>query len=536
MSTWTEVVTYIKTQLRPGVLGNTNVQKILNSVLAVIQQINAGDYTPSSDFVWNPESSYSATIQPVLWQDQWLVSNIGDNLGNVPISTSGVLHPSWRIIGSSAGSGIRIWEAIVYPNSLELVYESGQLYYLNRSEVGLDPFVSIDFSVELSEGKWVAFLEIMDHNQLEGIQGGIEGERYHLTLAEKNSIGAGGNNPNAVHYNVADGKNATERQQARSNLFLETGLPQVHVIVGTNVSIPTRTSNSIVITDGTATFNLVAMQAGLDTEAVTIYNRTIYNCQVNNESGPIAYDRFSIGSTLVILPGGSFRVIYDASISRWIFDNALLRDGDTTKRGNINMFGNINFPSGSNPGARQFFLNSSGSISFRIAFKGAEFFQATTNGIFSTRSYDIYVGGDLGAGGPTGLVRVFRAGTDGKVFHSRSSDGTESIRRDEQRLFYVRTITTVGTINSLVLQNGIFNYRFTSATSITGFNPDDIGQSIIIQNASSGTLTLVHESSLSIGGMRIRIIGGSDLVIPIEGKVTLIYVTENRWELLCKNF
>ena len=184
MSTWTEVVTYIKTQLKPGVLGNTNVQKILNSVLAVIQQINAGDFTPSSDFVWNPEVSYSATIQPVLWQDQWLVSNIGANLGNVPISTSGVLHPSWRMIGSSAGSGIRVWQAIVYPNSLEVVYQSGQLYYLNRGEVGVDPFVSVDFDVELSEGKWVAFLEIRDHNQLEGIQGGIAGQRYHLTQEE----------------------------------------------------------------------------------------------------------------------------------------------------------------------------------------------------------------------------------------------------------------------------------------------------------------------------------------------------------------
>jgi len=30
------------------------------------------------------------------------------------------------------------------------------------------------------------------HNDLEEIQGGIEGERYHLTLAEKNSIGGGG--------------------------------------------------------------------------------------------------------------------------------------------------------------------------------------------------------------------------------------------------------------------------------------------------------------------------------------------------------
>jgi hypothetical protein len=230
MSTWTEVVTYIKTQLRPGVLGNTNVQKILNSVLAVIQQINAGDFTPSSDFVWNPQVSYSATIQPVLWQDQWLVSNIGANQGNVPISTSGVLHPSWRIIGSSAGSGIRIWEPIVYPNSLEVVYESGQLYYLNRGEVGVDPFVSVDFSVELSEGKWVAFLEIRDHNQLGGIQGGLpatadQPSQYnHLTDAELLKLqeitdpATGFLDTNAVHYDRDDAKTELEKAQARENI------------------------------------------------------------------------------------------------------------------------------------------------------------------------------------------------------------------------------------------------------------------------------------------------------------------------------
>jgi hypothetical protein len=245
MSTWTDVVTYIKTQLKPGVLGNTNVQKILNSVLAVIQQINAGDFTPSSDFVWNPEVSYSATIQPVLWQDQWLVSNIGANQGNVPISTSGVIHPSWRIIGSSAGSGIRIWEPIVYPNSLEVVYESGQLYYLNRGEVGVDPFVSVYFAVELSEGKWVAFLEISEHNDLEGIQGGIEGERYHLTLAERALIGAGGNNSNAVHYNVADGKTELEKAQARDNIdVLSRG--EVKEITGQRLELNTADKSNLV--------------------------------------------------------------------------------------------------------------------------------------------------------------------------------------------------------------------------------------------------------------------------------------------------
>lgn len=184
MSTWTETVTYIKSQLRPGVLGNTNVQKILNAVLAVIQQINAGDFSPTPSAIWKVDVTYAADIQPVLWQDQWLVSNVADNLGNVPISTTGVIHPSWRIIGSSAGSGIRFWQAIVYPNTLEIVYQGGQLYYLDRGVVGADPFVSVDFTVELGEGKWVALLEIPEHNELAGMQGGQENEFYHLTQEE----------------------------------------------------------------------------------------------------------------------------------------------------------------------------------------------------------------------------------------------------------------------------------------------------------------------------------------------------------------
>lgn len=154
MSTWTEVTTYIKTQLKPGVLGNTNVQKILNSIMAVINQINNGDYAPDPEALWNSATIYPADTVPVIWQDKWLVSNIADNEGNVPINTSGVVHPTWRVIGSSSGSGIQIWSAIVYPNTLEIVFNSGTLYYLDRAVVGTDPFVSSDFATELAAEQW----------------------------------------------------------------------------------------------------------------------------------------------------------------------------------------------------------------------------------------------------------------------------------------------------------------------------------------------------------------------------------------------
>ena len=150
MSTWADVTVYIRTQLRPGVLGNTDVQKILNSILAIINQINAGSIDPEIDAIWKADVTYAADTQPVLWRDQWLVSNTNGNIGNVPISTAGVVHPTWRVIGSSAGSGIRIWTPIVYPNTLEIVFFEGALYYLNRAVVGNDPFVSVNFATELA--------------------------------------------------------------------------------------------------------------------------------------------------------------------------------------------------------------------------------------------------------------------------------------------------------------------------------------------------------------------------------------------------
>lgn len=156
MTNWNDVSTYIRTQLRPGVLGNTDVQKILNAVLAIVNQINAGSLEPQNDALWLSTVSYPADTVPVLWQDRWLVSNIADNEGNIPISSAGVVHPTWRVIGASVGSGIRAWAPIVYPNTLEIVFINGSLFYLNRAEVGNDPFVSVDFDQELALEYWLA--------------------------------------------------------------------------------------------------------------------------------------------------------------------------------------------------------------------------------------------------------------------------------------------------------------------------------------------------------------------------------------------
>lgn len=118
----------------------------------------------------------------------------------------------------------------------------------------------------------------------------------------------------------------------------------------------------------------------------------------------------------------------------------------------------------------------------------------------------------------------------------RSNAFDEITRRDEQRLLYLISVTTSGTINNLNLTSGIFNYRFTAATLITGFANGEIGLTIDIDNDSGSSLALEHESASSIAANRLKLIGATDLVIPINGKVTLKYCTGSRWELVSKNF
>lgn len=153
MSTWAETISYIKSQLRPGVLGVTDVQKILNAILAVSSQFNAGELNPQPGALWDAATPYGQDVDPVLWRDTWLVSNIPGNIGNVPISNTGVVHPTWRVVSSSPGTGLRVWQSMVYPNELEVVFQSGVLYYLDR-EIVDGPFHSVDFAAELLDGKW----------------------------------------------------------------------------------------------------------------------------------------------------------------------------------------------------------------------------------------------------------------------------------------------------------------------------------------------------------------------------------------------
>lgn len=155
MNSWNQVKTYIKSILRPGLTNGTNVQHLLDSFLTIINVLNGGSMDPENDAEWKPGITYAKDVEPVLWRDSWLVSNIANNVGIPPINDQGAVHPAWRVVNSSIGSGIRIWSPIVYPNVLEIVFYEGGLYYLDRNETGSGPFLSANFEEERALNQWV---------------------------------------------------------------------------------------------------------------------------------------------------------------------------------------------------------------------------------------------------------------------------------------------------------------------------------------------------------------------------------------------
>lgn len=151
---WNEVSDFIIDKFIPGRTGGINAEKIRSGFLAITQKMAVGGIDPEVDALWKIDTIYPKDTQPVLWRDLWLVSNITNNEGIEPVTAQGVVNPTWRKIGNSSGGGITVWEAILYPNILEVVYYDTKLYYLDRTVVGIDPFLSSDFVTEEAAGKW----------------------------------------------------------------------------------------------------------------------------------------------------------------------------------------------------------------------------------------------------------------------------------------------------------------------------------------------------------------------------------------------
>jgi hypothetical protein len=104
----------------------------------------------TSSFLFDVNFSYSIG-DPVIYDLKWYVSQEDTNIGNIP-STS---PTEWAEISAFDGT-FGFWEPGLYIGAVTFVVNNDILYYLDRDEVGNEPFNSVNFATELSAGAWVA--------------------------------------------------------------------------------------------------------------------------------------------------------------------------------------------------------------------------------------------------------------------------------------------------------------------------------------------------------------------------------------------
>jgi len=267
-----------------------------------------------------------------------------------------------------------------------------------------------------------------------------------------------------------------------------------------------------------------------------------------------------MGSNYLLKIGDEALFVYDTTQARWISNNnwetRFLRK-DERDIISISQGSSLGVLALQNLLGSAFVLDILNNVGTRVAYiKGDGEFGGTGRLNMISTSQHFLQGAGLNAGNGVvtarstngGIARVFlaedNAGTDvayimanGTIFHARSDSSDRSIRRDEKCLNTPENVVTAGAINNQAITAGIFNQRFTLATSITGHANGESGRELTINNANTVSCDLVYESASSTAANRYYFATLANLTIPSRGIVTLIYnSTISRWELKNKNF
>jgi len=363
-----------------------------------------------------------------------------------------------------------------------------------------------------------------------------------ISIADYRAISAGGRDDDAVHYDAADSKNATERNQARVNIGSTSATPQVIATAGA-IDDLTITSNSLVFTG--ASVVLSGIVAGLDGEEITILNVDATSLSILSQSTLSTANNRIIGAVLV--PQFSIiRLKYRTTTNRWTLENVGINDGRylrkdiaDTKNGNLflnnGVYDYLKFTASANP-LIELFTNypAAGNRTLKISSTGIQlnyggsFFDIYTNqSSFSNRTILRILDSDenvmFGLLG-TGNGRMF-----GRFEQARSNFANTSTRRDELPFNYPETVTTSGTINDLSLSDeGVKLLILTLADDLTGVVPvtTNTGRLLRIEGRNAGGVIIRHDSASSTAANRFSI--GADLTIANGEIYTFIY-TNARW-------
>jgi len=349
---------------------------------------------------------------------------------------------------------------------------------------------------------------------------------------------------NKVSYNVADSKNATERNQARVNIGSTSATPQVIATAGA-IDDLTITSNSLVFTG--ASVVLSGIVAGLDGEEVTILNASGTNIELISQSAlSTASNRFASG---VIVPNLSIvRLKYRTTTARWVLENVGVNDGRYLRK---DIRDGIIVNQGSSQGV--LFLRNTQVNDFSFALDiqdrtGTRTGYWLSNGnilttrLFVTGDASQITGNNIGA---NGVLQIKNNTADGKILNCvnssdqdifasdvifgntgiRSLGSTGLTRRDELYLNYSQTVATAGTLNDLAINADCKLLILTGCDDVTGIVAVDNTRLIRIE-ARGASRIIRHESASSTATNRFSI--GSDLTIT-DGQILTFIYSNNRW-------
>jgi hypothetical protein len=357
--------------------------------------------------------------------------------------------------------------------------------------------------------------------------------------AVKGYADTAGSGINKVSYNIADSKNATERNQARVNIGSTSATPQIIATAGAINDLAV-TSNSLVFT-GTSVV-LSGIVAGLDGEEIAILNASGTNLELLSQSIlSSANNRFASG---VVVPNLSIvRLKYRTTTARWVLENVGINDGRylrkdvaDTKTGNLTMItGNLQIQAGST-GRLDWVTastSSNGDGSIRLGENGVEAFRIGRDNVtvrgFSVPQFSrpvyFYDLVEWRTGGLFGTNTAQMNTATGRMWHARSGNFNESVRRDELYLNFSETVATTGTVDNLSINNQTKLLILTGANDLTGIVPVDNTRLLRIE-ARGGARIIRDQSTSSTDVNRFAI--GADLTIN-DGEVYQFIYTNSRW-------
>lgn len=358
-------------------------------------------------------------------------------------------------------------------------------------------------------------------DELDAIQGAAapSASNVFATMAD---VGGGGADSNAVHYNAADGKNGTEKRQARTNIGSTASEPQTASATGT-VNNLVLTSNCLYLTGGITA--LSGMIPETDGQEVAIVNLTSVSVSLllNNTGSSSSYRFRNSG----VLRANSYCIAkHVSSISGWLLelagsdDRYLLKN--TTDSGTIELTTNgVDFISTGEGNTSRIFriYDSLGVLLFALNRRG-DFDLQMTRSASRFRIKDF--------AGATN----FEYNPNGTLFHLKSSSSIQSVRRDELPYNYPQTVVTTGIINDQSLTDeGVKLLILTLADELTGVIPvtTTTGRLLRIENRKAGTLIIRHESASSTAANRFSLPSSADINMNQNDIYTFIY-TNSRWK------